>query len=378
MRRSPAFLALLSASGLVLAGCGSGAGAADGDSSTTVVTSTNVYASLVEAVAGDAVDVVPIIDDAAQDPHEYEATARDQLELSRADVVVMNGGGYDSFMTTMLDAIDEDPDVIDAVAASDLPGAEEAAANGHDHDHAHDHGESHDHEESGEDADDHEGHEHEESGEDADGHEGHEHEESGEDADGHEDHEHEESGEDAHDHEGHDHGSFNEHVWYSVPTMIALVDEIESHLAEAVPDSAETLSANADAAREELTELNDRIAGLADSHGGENAAVTEPVALWLFEDLGLTNVVPDQFVSAVEMGSDVSPIVLQRATEALDDDVSVFAYNTQTSGPQADALRSEADSSGIPIVEVTETMPEGTDYVTWMTETVDAVEQAIA
>lgn len=337
MRRSPALLALLSASGLVLAGCGSGAGAADGDDGTTVVTSTNVYASLVEAVAGDAVDVVPIIDDAAQDPHEYEATARDQLELSRADVVVMNGGGYDSFMTTMLDAIDEDPDVIDAVAASDLPGAEEAAANGHDHDHAHDHGESHEEEESGE----------------------------GE-------------GEDAHDHEGHDHGSFNEHVWYSVPTMIALVDEIESHLAEAVPDSAETLTANADGVRGELTELNDRIADLADSHGGENAAVTEPVALWLFEDLGLTNVVPDQFVSAVEMGSDVSPIVLQEATGALDDDVSVFAYNTQTSGPQAEALRTEADSSGIPIVEVTETMPEGTDYVTWMTETVDAVEQAIA
>ncbi|SMY10645.1 metal ABC transporter solute-binding protein, Zn/Mn family [Brevibacterium jeotgali] len=363
MRRSPAFLALLSASGLVLAGCGSGAGAADGDSSTTVVTSTNVYASLVEAVAGDAVDVVPIIDDAAQDPHEYEATARDQLELSRADVVVMNGGGYDAFMTTMLDAIDEDPDVIDAVATSDLPGAEEAAANGHDHDHAHDHEESGE----GEDAHDHEGHDHEESGEgeDAHDHEGHDHEESGE-------------GEDAHDHEGHDHGSFNEHVWYSVPTMIALVDEIESHLAEAVPDSAETVTANADAARGELTELDDRIADLADSHGGENAAVTEPVALWLFEDLGLTNVVPDQFVSAVEMGSDVSPIVLQEATEALDDDVSVFAYNTQTSGPQADALRAEADSSGIPVVEVTETMPEGTDYVTWMTETVDAVEQAIA
>lgn len=106
--------------------------------------------------------------------------------------------------------------------------------------------------------------------------------------------------------------------------------------------------------------------------------MTEPVALWLFEDLGLTNVVPDQFVSAVEMGSDVSPIVVQEATEALADDVSVFAYNTQTSGPEAEALRGESESRGIPTVEVTETMPEGTDYLTWMTETVDAVEQAIA
>ena len=341
MRRSPALLALLSASGLVLAGCGADSDAAAGEDGTTVVTSTNVYASLVEAVAGDAVDVIPIIDDAAQDPHEYEATARDQLELSRADVVVMNGGGYDSFMTTMLDAVDEKPAVIDAVAASDLPGAEEAAAGGHDHAH------------------DHEGSSHEESGdeEDAHDHEGHDHE--------------------GHDH-AHDHGSFNEHVWYSLPTMIALVDEIESHLVEATPDGAEDLTANADEVRGELTDLQARVSDLADSHGGEDAAVTEPVALWLFEDLGLTNVVPDQFVSAVEMGSDVSPLVVQEATESLEDDVSVFAYNIQTSGPEAESLRGEAESLGIPVIEVTETMPEGTDYVTWMTETVDAVEQAIA
>lgn len=343
MRRSPALPGLVCAAGLVLAGCGSGADPSEGDAGLTVVTSTNVYASLIEAVAGDAVDVVAIIDDPAQDPHEYEATARDQLALSRADVVVMNGGGYDAFMTAMLDAIDEDPDVIDAVAVSDLPGAEEAAASSHDHDHAHE-----------ESADDEDAHAHGDDDEDA--------------------HAHDED----HDHEGHDHGSFNEHVWYSVPTMIALVDEIETHLGESAPDSAESFAGQADAVREELTALEDRIAVLASTHEGENAAVTEPVALWLFEDLGLSNVVPDQFVSAVEMGSDVSPILVKEASDALTDDVSVFAYNTQTSGPEAEALRGDADALDIPVVEVTETMPEGADYVTWMTETVDAVEQAIA
>src|SRR5699024_3859046 len=97
MRRPPTLLAAVLVPGLMLAGCG-GEGPAEGDGDTaTVVTSANVYASIVEAVAGDAVEVRPIIDDPAQDPHEYEATARDQLELSRADLVVMNGGGYDPF-----------------------------------------------------------------------------------------------------------------------------------------------------------------------------------------------------------------------------------------------------------------------------------------
>lgn len=332
MRRSHALVATLPLSALLLAGCGGESTAAGDGDGTTVVTSTNVYASIVSAIAGDAVEVEPIIDDAAQDPHEYEATSRDQLTLSRADMVVMNGGGYDSFVTTMLNALDTEPAVVDAVSVSDLPGAAEAAESGHDHDHSHDHGSE------------------------------------GED-------------EDAHDHEGHDHGpgSFNEHVWYSIPTMISLVDAIEAQLAEVAPDDAAQFEENAEALHGQLEDLQLRIDDLAQGHDGQAAAVTEPVALWLFEDLGLTNVIPDDFVYSVEAGSDVSPVVVADATEALEtEDVQVFAFNPQTSGPEADALRDAADEQGIPVVEMTETIQTDDDYVTWMTATVDAVEQALS
>ena len=332
MRRSHALVATLPLSALLLAGCGGESTAAGDGDGTTVVTSTNVYASIVSAIAGDAVEVEPIIDDAAQDPHEYEATSRDQLTLSRADMVVMNGGGYDSFVTTMLNALDTEPAVVDAVSVSDLPGAAEAAESGHDHDHSHDHGSE------------------------------------GED-------------EDAHDHEGHDHGpgSFNEHVWYSIPTMISLVDAIEAQLAEVAPDDAAQFEENAEALHGQLEDLQLRIDDLAQGHDGQAAAVTEPVALWLFEDLGLTNVIPDDFVYSVEAGSDVSPVVVADATEALEtEDVQVFAFNPQTSGPEADALRDAADEHGIPVIEVTETIQTDDDYVNWMTATVDAVEQALS
>lgn len=332
MRRSHALVATLPLSALLLAGCGGESTAAGDGDGTTVVTSTNVYASIVSAIAGDAVEVEPIIDDAAQDPHEYEATSRDQLTLSRAEMVVMNGGGYDSFVTTMLNALDTEPVVVDAVSVSDLPGAAEAAESGHDHDHSHDHGSE------------------------------------GED-------------EDAHDHEGHDHGpgSFNEHVWYSIPTMISLVDEIEAQLAEVAPDDEAQFEENAQTLHGQLEDLQSRIDELAQDHDGEAAAVTEPVALWLFEDLGLTNVIPDDFVYAVEAGSDVSPVVVADATEALEtEDVQVFAFNPQTSGPEADALLDAADEQGIPVVEMTETIQTDDDYVTWMTATVDAVEQALS
>ena len=107
--------------------------------------------------------------------------------------------------------------------------------------------------------------------------------------------------------------------------------------------------------------------------------INEAPHMWLFEDLGLTNVIPDDFVYSVEAGSDVSPVVVADATEALEtEDVQVFAFNPQTSGPEADALRDAADEQGIPVIEVTETIQTDDDYVNWMTATVDAVEQALS
>lgn len=71
-----------------------------------VVTSTNVWASVVEILGGDWVEVTPIIEDPLQDPHSYEASARDQLALSEADLVIANGGGYDEFMVQLMAALD--------------------------------------------------------------------------------------------------------------------------------------------------------------------------------------------------------------------------------------------------------------------------------
>ncbi|WP_234323312.1 metal ABC transporter solute-binding protein, Zn/Mn family [Streptomyces bikiniensis] len=91
-----------------------------------VVASTNVYGDVVERIGGDRVAVVSIINDPAQDPHSYEANTRTQLDLSRARVVVENGGGYDDFVGTMLRGTDNtSAEVINAVQVSGKsPGAD--------------------------------------------------------------------------------------------------------------------------------------------------------------------------------------------------------------------------------------------------------------
>ena len=184
MRATAAVPVALAASvTLALAGC-SAASDDTADDTLSVVASTDVYGDIAARIAGDAADVTSIITGAVQDPHSYEATARDQLAVAEADLVIENGGGYDAFMDTLLDASGTSALVLNA---SEISGLIE--------------GDDHDHE--AEDADD----EHTDD-------EGDDHADEG----------------DEHDHD-HIEG-FNEHVWYSFHAMEHLAEEIAEHLAD--------------------------------------------------------------------------------------------------------------------------------------------------
>src|SRR6478735_6745168 len=105
MRTRPlvSLLAIAAASAVALTGCASEAGgSASGADELRIVASTNVYGDIAATVAGDAATVTSIMDDPAQDPHSFEASAQNQLAVSKADVVIENGGGYDPFMQTLL------------------------------------------------------------------------------------------------------------------------------------------------------------------------------------------------------------------------------------------------------------------------------------
>lgn len=74
----------------------------EANNSITVVASTNVYGNIAETIGGQWAEVTSILVDSSQDPHAFEASARTQLEVSRADIVIVNAGGYDDFMDALL------------------------------------------------------------------------------------------------------------------------------------------------------------------------------------------------------------------------------------------------------------------------------------
>ena len=343
-------LALGTASLLALTGCATTAPADDGI--LTIVTSTDVYADLAARVAGDDVEVTSIIEGTVQDPHSYEATARDRLEIENADLVISNGGGYDPFVEVITDAMDDAPHTLVAVEVLGLTEDDD--------DHAED-----DHAED-EHADDDQADEDEHADDDH------------ADEDEHADEEH--TDEDA----GHEHDHIegvNEHVWYSLDAMIEVVHSIAEELAELDAANAEVYEANAEALEGEIEALHERAEGLATEYAGaaDEVVVTEPVALYLLADAGLTDATPEGFSEAIEEGTDVAPALLAAVLEEVESGHLAFlAYNSQTEGAETQLVRTAAEEAGVAVVDFAENLPEGESYVSWMQSNLDAIESALA
>ncbi|ADG96686.1 periplasmic solute binding protein [Segniliparus rotundus DSM 44985] len=92
----------LALAALALAGCDKSAGGATARTP-NIVASTQAWALVAKAVAGEQVPVAVIVG-AGKDPHEYQFSSRDAAAVESASVAVMGGKGYDSFMDKALPA----------------------------------------------------------------------------------------------------------------------------------------------------------------------------------------------------------------------------------------------------------------------------------
>ncbi|MFP7366197.1 zinc ABC transporter substrate-binding protein [Corynebacterium callunae] len=125
---------------LFLVGC-SAASSDSGSSSAAddtlnVVTSTQVWADVASAVSADA-EVEAIISGGDADPHSFEPSAADMAKVAEADIIIVGGGGYDSWLYDSLEA--DDTRVIHALELSEHDHS--AHAEGEESDHSgHDHG----------------------------------------------------------------------------------------------------------------------------------------------------------------------------------------------------------------------------------------------
>ncbi|KQO61310.1 metal ABC transporter solute-binding protein, Zn/Mn family [Curtobacterium sp. Leaf261] len=302
---------IVGAAAMALSGCstssatgGSGSGSSDGGGggggAIRVVASTNVYGGIVKTIGGAHVDVTSILDDPSQDPHSFEADARTQLAVSKADIVIENGGGYDPYIDTLMKSTGSDADLVNVVKLSGLQKA----------------------------------------------------------------------GDD----------EFNEHVFYSYPTMTQFVARIQAELTQRDTADGATFATNATKLTAQLQKLESSTSSLAEQYKGDRVSYTEPVPGYLFDAIGLDNVTPEAFSEAIEEGDDVPPAALNQTLNLFSgsDPVTLLAYNDQTSSPETEKVQRAAESAGVPVVGVTETLPKGEDYISWQQKNIARISAALA
>ena len=300
--------------GGALTACGT-TDAGPGSDSPEIVASTTVYADIAGQVAGDNATVESVIADPTADPHSYEASPADSAALATADLVVYNGGGYDSFVDLALANAGKAP-VVRAVDEYALASGELAPEDFH----------------------------------------------------------HDDEGPGTHDHAP----ATNEHVWFSLPTAAAVAERVADELTEIDPDNADEYRANANAFTESLTPLEERLDRIRD-RGHLEYLQTERVGQHLFDTAHLTDLTPRGFLNSIEDDTDPSAADLAAMLSLLEERRATFlAYNAQTETSVTARVRKAAEEADLVVVDLAETLPEGADYLGWITGIVDEVSAATA
>ena len=272
-----------------LSACG-GSGSSGDTGKVTVVTSTDVWGSVATAVAGGDAEVSSIIKDPNADPHSYESSPSDAAAVTDAGLVVLNGGGYDTFMEKALDGKS-------AVNAYDLR---------------------------------------------------------------------------------QDKNDENEHVWYDTATVDTVAQQIATRLGDLDPDHRADYTRRATDFGRQLTGIREITAKIAAEHPRSPVAQTEPIAHYLLVAAGADDRTPPDFEHAIEDGTDPAPATLAATRDLFSDkQVRVLVYNIQTADKVTQDVRAAAEAAGVPIVEVTETLPAGQDYIQWQTHTAQALADAL-
>jgi zinc/manganese transport system substrate-binding protein len=90
---------------LVIAACAcSGPGSTAHAGSLNVVAGENFWGSIAVQLGGSKVNVLSVVTDPNADPHEYASNTEDARAFADADLVILNGAGYDDWGQKLLDA----------------------------------------------------------------------------------------------------------------------------------------------------------------------------------------------------------------------------------------------------------------------------------
>ncbi|MFC8528464.1 metal ABC transporter solute-binding protein, Zn/Mn family [Nocardia sp. NPDC057227] len=171
----------------------------------------------------------------------------------------------------------------------------------------------------------------------------------------------------------------NEHVWYDVTTVATVANRIAAELGRIDAEHAQGYTDRAAEFTGKLagiTAVTDRIAA---QRPDTPVLQTEPLAYYLLRAAKVRDLTPAEFQEAIEQETDPAPAAVAATRDLLTGkQVRVLVYNVQTEGRITEDLRGLAQQNSIPVLEVTETLPDGVDYIAWQTANAEALAAAVS
>lgn len=167
----------------------------------------------------------------------------------------------------------------------------------------------------------------------------------------------------------------NEHIWYDPRTMPKLANTLADKFAKKDPADKATFKANAKKYIASLDDLDTLINKLKSKVNGQLVDVSEPVFGYALDYLGY-KVNDDHFSKSTEDGTDYSAKDIHGIeTDIKEKKIAFFVNNIQASSKTVNQLVKLAEQNNVPVLKVTETLPKGKNYRTWMTSQYQQLEK---
>lgn len=170
----------------------------------------------------------------------------------------------------------------------------------------------------------------------------------------------------------------NPHVWYGIDNVQAIAGAITADLEKLDPANKADYSAAATTFDQSLQTIQQKISDLKAKYNGTPVGLTETIFLYQTGPIGLNVLTPFDFQKAIAEGNDPpADTVVTAADQVTQGQIKALIYNEQTVTPVTTNLQNEATKNNIPIVPVTETMPLGKSYQSWMLDQLNALQKAL-
>ena len=277
-----------------VAACGRGQLTSEKNGTIEVVASVNQWGTVAKTLGGDNVNVTSIINSTNVDAHDYEPTTSDIAKLQKAQVIIVNGAGYDAWAVKAAQSAKAT-----VVNAAEVGGVKDGD---------------------------------------------------------------------------------NPHIWFSADVRKAMAQAITDAYAKAASAKKSDFDKLNDQWMTEEGNVEGKIAEVKQKSDGLAYAATESVASYLAEDMGLADATPSGYAQATANESEPTPTDIKQFTDALKaGEIKLLVVNTQEESELTGKITNAAKSANVPMVNLTEQMPEQYDSLTaWMEGLVDAFSKAIA